>query len=113
MLCVITSLVLTGCSTRSSNIQASYVSPLVYQSYSCEQIEQEEQRIARRVSEVSTRQDSRANSDAVAVVASVIVWPALFFLASGDLHEEVARLKGEYEALQQVAVQKNCSIKQQ
>ena len=39
----------------------------------------------------------------------ILFWPALFFLGGTKEQEaEYARLKGEYEALDRVAVQKNC-----
>jgi hypothetical protein len=42
-------------------------------------------------------------------VGLVIFWPALFFLASdNDKREELSRLRGEYDALQQSGTMKNC-----
>jgi hypothetical protein len=41
----------------------------------------------------------------------ILFWPALFFLASGDDKKaELAHLKGEYEALEHAAIQKNCAV---
>jgi hypothetical protein len=40
----------------------------------------------------------------------VLFWPALFFIAGSDNAEELGRLKGEYEALQQAAIAKKCDI---
>ena len=102
---------LSACAQKSQNIQATYVSPVQYNSYSCKQVEQEIGRVSRRVSEVSGNQDSQANKDSVAMgVGLVLFWPALFFLIGDDKKEELARLKGEYEALEQTAIQKNCSV---
>ena len=44
-------------------------------------------------------------------VGVVIFWPALFFI-DGDNQKtaELARLKGEMEALEQASIQKNCGI---
>jgi hypothetical protein len=110
--------VISGCAQKSENIQATYVSPMQYQSYSCKQLEMEISRVSRRVSEVTGQQDKQAGNDAVAMgVGLIVFWPALFFLIGDDKKEELARLKGEYEALEQAAIQKNCtvanSIKQQ
>lgn len=105
------SFALTGCAKSSKNIQAAYVSPLQYQDYSCKQIGMEISRVSRKVSEISGQQDKQASNDAVAMgVGLVIFWPALFFLIGDDKKEEIARLKGEYDALEQAAIQKNCSI---
>lgn len=101
---------LGGCASSPKSITASYVSPLQYQSYDCDQITQEMYRITRRVQEVTGVQSSKASGDAVAVTASLLFWPAVFFLAAGeDKSAELARLKGEAEALEQAAVQKKCT----
>ncbi len=99
-----------GCASRSSSIKAAYVSPLEYHNYNCDQIGQEMSRIGRRSSQASDEQDSVATKDAVAMgVGLVLFWPSLFFLAAGDdKKEEISRLKGEYEALEQCAIQKDC-----
>lgn len=78
---------------------------MMYQSYTCDQIRLELQRIGARVSEVTGQQQRAANNDALAMgVGLVIFWPALFFLASdNDKRDELSRLRGEYDALQQAA----------
>jgi hypothetical protein len=43
-------------------------------------------------------------------VGLVVFWPALFFLAGDDQKEALARLKGEYEALQAAAIRKDCGF---
>ena len=106
---VLSGILTSSCSSRSDRISGTYISPLAYKSYSCDQITQEMGRISRRVQEVAGAQDKKASSDAVATgVGIVVFWPALFFLMSDDRKEELARLKGESEALEQVAIQKNC-----
>lgn len=102
---------LTACASPPDKISAAYVSPLQYQSYTCDQIREEIMRVNRKLMEVSGAQKKEASKDAVAMgVGLVIFWPALFFLAGDDKKEELARLKGEYDALEQSAIQKNCSI---
>jgi len=99
-----------GCSTQSKNIQAEYVSPVQYQSYSCDQLTQEAERVSSRARSLSKDQDEEATGDAVALgVGLVLFWPALFFMMGDDHEHEIARLKGEHVALQQAAVQKNCA----
>ena len=68
-------------------------------------------RVGRKVQEVAGAQSKEATGDAVAVTVGLVVfWPALFFLMGGsDKGEELARLKGESEALEQAAIQKHCS----
>jgi len=82
-----------------------------YQSYSCNQIRMEMQRVGRRVNDVAGIQDSEATKDSVAMgVGLVLFWPALFFMIGQDKEQELSRLKGEFEALEQAAIQKECSV---
>ncbi|MFZ4165689.1 hypothetical protein [Brevundimonas sp. NPDC058933] len=106
---------LAACATAPDKISASYVSPLQYQAYDCGQIRTELVRISQRVDEVTGQQRKQANNDAIAMgVGLVLFWPALFFLAGGnDKKEELGRLKGEYDALQQTAVTKRCNFEAQ
>jgi len=108
---VAASLLVSACSSRSDTISAQYVSPLQYQSYDCNQIRMEMQRVGRRVNEVAGVQDSEATKDSVAMgVGLVLFWPALFFMIGKDQEQELSRLKGEFEALEQAAIQKECNV---
>ncbi len=112
--CMVSQLGLVACASKSDNISAAYVSPLQYQGYNCNQIRSELARISRRVNEVAGVQDSQASKDSVALgVGMVLFWPALFFMIGKDKEEELARLKGEYEALEQAAIQKDCDVAQE
>jgi len=47
----------------------------------------------------------------VTTVGIVVFWPALFFLGGNDQQTaELARLRGEMEAIEQVSVRKRCNI---
>jgi hypothetical protein len=58
-------------------------------------------------------QDEKATGDAVATgVALVLFWPAAFFIkGDGATAAELGRLKGEFEALEKVSIQKGCGIR--
>ncbi len=104
---------LTACADHSDKIQASYVSPLQYSDYSCSQIKSEISRVGRKMNDVAGVQDKTASNDSVAMgVGLILFWPALFFIDNTDQHVELARLKGEFDALEQAAIQKNCSVAQ-
>ena len=111
---VTTTLALTiaiaGCSTASKDISAVSVSPLQYQSYDCEQLTRESQRIQVRVNQLGGRLDEAASNDkAITGVGMILFWPALFALGGTKQQEaEYARLKGEYDAVQQTAIAKKC-----
>lgn len=105
---------LTGCADHADKIQASYVSPVAYQDYSCRQIRAEIGRVAHKVNVIAGVQDKTATSDSWATgVGLILFWPSLFFIAHGDQHQELAELKGQYDALEQEAIHKNCDVAKQ
>lgn len=102
--------VLTGCASSSAEISASYVSPLTYRNYDCDQITAEVGRIQGRVQQLGARLDQAASNDKKLVgVGMILFWPALFALGGTKEQEaEFARLKGEHDALQVAAIEKKC-----
>lgn len=100
-----------GCATGSKEIKASYVSPMTYDAYSCQQLIQETQRLQGRISSVAGDVDQKASGDRVKMgVGLVLFWPTLFFLkGDGPEAQEYARLKGEHQALEDTYVRKNCA----
>ncbi len=106
-------LLAAGCATQPDKIAAIYVSPVQYQSYSCNQIELEMERVSRRANVLQASLKKTADADAAQMgVGLLLFWPTLFFLEGGDGPEaqEFARLKGEKEALEKVSVQKECGL---
>jgi hypothetical protein len=105
---------ISGCASSSKNVATSYVSPMQYQSYSCEQVAAEMGRVTSRVNELGGRLDKAAEADAaITGIGLIIFWPALFALGGTKQQEaDYARYKGEYEALTQISVQKNCMASQ-
>jgi len=105
------SIVLGGCATASKDVATSYVSPIQYQSYDCDQISAESRRIQSRVGELGGRLDQAASNDqTIGVVAALLFWPAIFFLGGTKSQEaEYGRLKGEYDGLQQASIARKCS----
>ncbi|MBY6067560.1 hypothetical protein KUW17_12460 [Leisingera aquaemixtae] len=108
----VSAMLASGCAQKSENVAGAYVSPLAYQGLSCHQIESEARRVSSRAASVSGIQDKNASNDAVATgVALVLFWPAAFFIKGNKENAaELARLKGELEALEQISIQKNCGI---
>lgn len=100
-----------GCASGSKEIKATYVSPMTYDAYSCQQLIQETQRLQGRISSVAGDVDQKASGDRVKMgVGLVLFWPTLLFLkGDGPEAQEYARLKGEHQALEESYVRKNCS----
>jgi hypothetical protein len=101
-----------GCASRSDDIAASYISPLAYQSLTCAQLSEEASRVSSRAALAVGAQNQRATNDAVATgVGVVLFWPALFFIRGDSTSAaEVARLKGEMDAIEEMSIRKNCGI---
>ena len=106
------SIIAVGCASRPENISAAYVSPIAYQGLSCSQIANEVQAVSARAAAATGVQSKKATGDAVAMgVGLIVFWPALLFMqGDGASAAEVARLKGEMEALETASRQNNCGI---
>jgi hypothetical protein len=104
-------LLMAGCASSPDKIQTSYVSPLQYKDYDCDQIAGDLDRISHRINDLYGRLKKTSDDDSTQMaVGMLLFWPALFFLEGGDGPEaaEYGRLKGEYDALEKVAIQKKC-----
>jgi hypothetical protein len=103
-------LALAGCAKSAASIDASYVSPLAYQAHNCDALAAEYATLKRRAAETFAKQDRVSGNDDVAMgVGLVLFWPALFFIDSSDHKHEVARLKGEIQAVEDAANRKGCT----
>lgn len=105
---LISTILLSACATASKDIMPTYVSPLQYQGYSCQQLSLEEQRLRVRVTELGGRIDEKASRDKLLAATPYTVW---FVGGNKDQQAEFARLSGELNALQQAAIQQSCIAK--
>ena len=106
-------MLIANCATQPNKIEAQYVSPLQYSDYDCDQLGLEQARIERRSGELYRSLKNEANADSWQMgLGLVLFWPALFMLEGGDGPEatEYARLRGEYNAIQEVSIQKKCQL---
>jgi len=100
---------LTACATSPANIAPAYVSPLSYESFSCDQLAIESQRLTGRIAEASGQQQQKVDADQAAMAVGLLVFfPAMFLVGNGPQAQELGRLKGEADALNQAA-QRKCS----
>ena len=100
-----------SCSKAAKDISAKYVSPEIYSDYSCEQVRKDMRRISGRVNELSGNLDASRSKDNMTTTAGILLfWPALFFIGGTKEQEaEYAQLKGEFNALEEVSITKDCS----
>jgi hypothetical protein len=103
---------LAGCATNPNDIAPAYVSPVLYQNLSCPQLAQEAARVSQAAAAASGAQQSQATKDAVMTGVGILVfWPSRFFIG-GDKGNasEVARLKGEMQAIEQANIANSCGL---
>ena len=103
---------LAGCASKPENVMPSYVSPVMYQSLSCDQLAAEAQRVANQAAVLTGQQSKQRRQDTAATTAAIVIfWPAAFFVGGDDAKTaELARMKGEMQAIEQVSIQKQCGI---
>jgi len=86
-------LFLAGCAQKPEAIQPAYISHLAYMDYTCEQLASEQTRLVHALS---------TSSDAILLGLPVSS------LSGSNQASNIARLKGELEALQKAMVLKDC-----
>jgi hypothetical protein len=76
-----------GCASSAADIAPAYVSPVAYQSFTCEQLALEAQSISTRAATLSGAQDKQRTNDRLATAAAVVIfWPAAFFVGGDKLN---------------------------
>jgi hypothetical protein len=110
--CAALAFMLAGCAKEANQVGPTYISPVTYESYTCQQLAEEAQRVSARAAEATGVQDQKATNDKVAMgVGIVIFWPALLFTKGNDENTtELARLKGSMDAIEQASLAKHCGI---
>ena len=105
-----TSIIMVGCAKKADKIGPKYVSPAMYNSYDCEQINMERQRLTNRTSELEVRQNEIYKSDmALGIIGVFFLWPLWFAIeGDGETATELGTVKGTMTALQQAGVEKKC-----
>ena len=106
---LLSSVILSGCAEAPERIIPYSVSPMLYEGSDCRALQVESKRIDDRLSVLTERQHKAANQDtSVAAFSFFLFWPAAFFIGREDHEIEIARLKGEAEAVLYAAVSKEC-----
>jgi hypothetical protein len=103
---------LSGCASSSSDITPAYVSPVAYQTFTCQQLALEAQAISTRAAALSGAQDSQRTKDGLATAAAIVIfWPAAFFVG-GDKQTaaELSQMKGQMVAIEQASIARKCGI---
>lgn len=100
----VTFAMLGGCATRPESIPASYVSHEKYMGGDCMQLATNMADARADLQKFSSMQDSKANMDAATVFLALIPASKL----TGDSAADVAKFKGEVEAIETAQIKKGC-----
>jgi len=110
---VLIAALLAGCATQPSNVVGQYVSTGRYDAYDCARLAREADELSGRIASTSAILKKAADTDAgLMAVGLILFWPALLFLpATGGKAEEaeLARLKGEYDAVNRASKERPCA----
>lgn len=105
-------IILSACADKSAEIAPAYVSPNNFAPLDCAQLRGEAAAVSARANQAMAAQDRKADNDAAATaIGAILFWPALFMIkGDGASAAEVARLKGEMQAIEAVNRSRNCGI---
>ncbi|WP_292926536.1 hypothetical protein [Nitrosomonas sp.] len=104
-------ILISGCAASPENNHVPYISPGQFQTYNCNELLAEIERIQTRVSQLTGNlEDKNPTKDKWVLGADLsLSWPALFALGGTKEQEaEYEQLKNEYDAIQQWAIIKQC-----
>ena len=96
--------VVSGCATRPESISASYISHEKYMGKDCTSLTLDMSNARSELAKFSSMQDSKANLDAATVFFVLVPASKL----SGDHAADVAKFKGEVEAIETALIKSNC-----
>lgn len=98
---------LAACAKAPDAIQASYTSDYTYQPLSCQQLAGEQARVQDALNRASAQQSQARTNDVVGVL---LIGLPVSSLSGDNVAPEVAKLKGDLEALHRVQLAKNCPM---
>ena len=101
---LICSLMLVGCATRPDSISASYIAHEKFMNNTCSELSVLRADARTDLQTYSSKQNSKANWDAVSVWFTLIPASQL----TGDVEADVAKAKGEVEAIETAQAVKDC-----
>ena len=99
-----------GCASRSDHVSPLPTDPAAYRSWGCERLFDEIDAVQQQAADVAYAVDARAGNNMIALGLGVTVfWPALLAMRPDGLEaQQLAELKGRYEALRSVAAARPC-----
>ncbi|HDZ26272.1 MAG TPA: hypothetical protein ENH65_07135 [Candidatus Aminicenantes bacterium] len=96
---------LQGCATKPENITPAYITHLAYTRWTCDQLGEEQTRLVSAISSASDAQRQARTNDIIGIIC---IGLPVSSLSGANQASNIARLKGELEAMQKAVIQKNC-----
>ena len=103
---VMTLAFLSACAKSPESIAPAYVSAQPYMAWTCENLAMESMRIGQALGKASAQQENARTNDIVGVL---LIGIPVSSLSGDNIAPEVARLKGESDAIRQATATKNCN----
>jgi hypothetical protein len=104
-------MLLSACAIGPQDIPAESVSPATYDSFSCEQLAAEAERVSARATALASGEVPPASGKPATSVDMVFPFPLVFVVkAESPAAAEIGRLKGEMNAIEQASHARKCSI---
>jgi len=101
---------LAGCASRAVDVKPLPANPADFAAWDCDRIDDELDAVQQRATDVAYAVDERAGNNILALGIGIgIFWPAILAMRPDGLEaEELARLKGRFEALRSAARAQGC-----
>lgn len=101
---------LGGCATRSDDVAPHNTDPARYAGWDCSRLHDEIDVVQQRAADVAYAVDARVGNNMIALgLGLAVYWPALLAMRPDGLEaEQLAELKGRYEALRIVVSRQSC-----
>lgn len=96
---------LAGCAQSPASIEAAYVSPVTYSSWSCRQITEEQARLSGALAVASQQQERARSNDTAAVIFFGL---PLASMSGANVAPQIARDKDEQEAARLAGISQDC-----
>jgi hypothetical protein len=95
-----------ACAKSPESIAPSYVSEVGYQSWTCDQLGGESNRLSAALATASQQQTQARTNDTVGVI---LIGLPVSSMSGDNIAPEIARLKGETEAVRRASITKRCA----
>lgn len=98
---------IVGCATKPESVAPAYVSHLGYMNLDCQQLGHEQNRIVSALSAAADAQRKARSNDTVGII---LLGLPVSSLSGSNQASNIARLKGELDAIQKALIEKKCDV---